>query len=104
MHQRKAVRKKLGKLKDLTVQPRTKQRYEQRLQKFFDWMTGEGLALPKKVSDMDLLVSDYLEFLWASLMRGKDHCKQHPGSAPGPRPEFEAKTAWKLAPHEGMVN
>ena len=64
--QRKAVRKNLGKLKDLTVQPRTKQRYELCLQQFFDWLTGEGLTLPKRVTDMDLLVSDYLEHLWAT--------------------------------------
>ena len=57
--QRKAVRKNLGKLKDLTVQPRTKQRYELCLQQFFDWLTGDGLTLPKRVTDADLLVSDY---------------------------------------------
>ena len=47
------------------MQPRTKQRYELCLQQFFDWLTGEGLTLPKRVTDMDLLVSDYLEHLWA---------------------------------------
>ena len=55
--QRQKVRKSLGKLKDLTVQPRTRQRYDQSLRQFLDWLTREGLSLPKK---------DYLEFLWAS--------------------------------------
>ena len=38
--QRKAVRKTLGKLKDLTVQPRTRKRYEASLEQFFAWLTG----------------------------------------------------------------
>ena len=46
--QRKAVRQKLGKLKDLTVQPRTRQRYEASLQQFFSWLEREGLSLPKR--------------------------------------------------------
>ena len=64
--QRQQVRKSLGKLKDLTVQPRTRQRYDHSLRQFLDWLTREGLSLPKKASQMDHLVSDYLEFLWAS--------------------------------------
>ena len=63
--QRKAVRKNLGRLKDLTVQPRTRQRYEASLQQFFAWLEREGLVLPTRVTQMDNLVSDYLEFLWA---------------------------------------
>ena len=64
--QRQKVRKSLGKLKDLTVQPRTRQRYAQSLHLFLDWLTREGLSLPTKASQMDHLVSDYLEFLWAT--------------------------------------
>ena len=64
--QRQQVRKSLGKLKDLTVQPRTRHRYDQSLRQFLDWLTREGLSLPTKASQMDNLVSDYLEFLWAS--------------------------------------
>ena len=64
--QRKQVRKSLGKLKDLTVQPRTRHRYDQSLRQFLEWLTREGLSLPSKASQMDNLVSDYLEFLWAS--------------------------------------
>ena len=64
--ERKKVRNKLGSLKGLTVQPRTRQRYTESLNKFFDWMAGEGLALPKQQARLDPLVSDYLEHLWAS--------------------------------------
>ena len=59
--QRQKVRKSLGKLKDLTVQPRTRHRYDQSLRQFLDWLTREGLSLPTQASQMDNLVSDYLE-------------------------------------------
>ena len=64
--QRQKVRKSLGKLKDLTVQPRTRHRYDHALRQFLDWLTREGLRLPTQASQMDNVVSDYLEFLWAS--------------------------------------
>ena len=64
--ERKKVRSKLGSLKGLTVQPRTRQRYTDCLNRFFDWMAGEGLVLPKRRAQLDTLVSDYLENLWAS--------------------------------------
>ena len=64
--QRIKVRKQLGSLKGLTVQPRTRERYQSRLDKFVDWLAGEGLTLPKRVQAMDAIVSDYLEFLWAT--------------------------------------
>ena len=63
--ERKKVRKKLGTLKSLTVQPRTKARYEDALQKFFDFLAREGLSLPKKKGALDDLVGDYLEYLWS---------------------------------------
>eukprot|EP00438_Fugacium_kawagutii_P015982 Skav227119 [mRNA] locus=scaffold199:491231:496900:+ [translate_table: standard] len=64
--QRIQVRKNLGSLKSLTVQPRTKARYEVSLQRFFRFLKGEALSLPKKREQMDALVSDYLEHLWSS--------------------------------------
>ena len=63
--ERKKVRSKLGSLKGLTVQPRTRERYTDCLNRFFDWLTGEGLVLPKRQNLLDGLVSDYLEHLWA---------------------------------------
>ena len=62
---RKKVRKTLGTLKSLTVQPVTKLRYNESLDLFFNYLKREGLSLPKKRDDMDNLVSDYLEFMWS---------------------------------------
>ena len=62
---RKKVRKQLGSLKSLTVQPVTKQRYQEGLKKFFKFLKDEDLSLPTKRDDMDNLVSDYLEHLWS---------------------------------------
>ena len=61
---RKKVRKTLGTLKSLTVQPRTKQRYQEGLKLFFTYLKNEQLELPKQRDKMDDLCSDYLEHLW----------------------------------------
>ena len=63
--ERKKVRKSLGTLKSLTVQPQTKARYKDALDKFFQFLSREGLALPKRKDDLDDLVGDYLEYLWS---------------------------------------
>ena len=91
--QRKAVRKTLGKLKDLTVQPRTRQRYEASLQQFFTWLEREGLGLvlPKRVAQMDNLVSDYLEFLWA-----EGHGKSEANNALAALQDFDPNLRRKL--------
>lgn len=62
---RKEQRKSLGTLRSLTVQPKTKARYQESLSQFFAFLRTEGLQLPTKRERMDDLVSDYLEFLWA---------------------------------------
>ena len=64
--ERVEVRKKLGTLKSLTVQPKTKARYKLALDGFFAYLSREGLSLPKKRDHMDPMVSDYLEELWAN--------------------------------------
>ena len=89
--QRKAVRKNLGKLKDLTVQPRTRQRYEASLQQFFSWLEREGLALPTRVTQMDNLVCDYLEFLWA-----EGHGKSEANNALAALQDFDPNLRRKL--------
>ena len=63
--ERKKIRKKLGSLKQLTVQPKTKERYQTGLTLFFKFLAREGLSLPEKREEMDGLVSDYLEHLWS---------------------------------------
>jgi hypothetical protein len=62
---RKKLREKLGSLKSLTVQPKTRARYASGLQQFFDYLKLEGIELPTKRDHMDPLVGDYLEHLWA---------------------------------------
>ena len=62
---RKKVRKNMGTLKSLTVQPVTQRRYTESLNQFFDYLQREGLRLPQVRDHMDSLVSDYLEFLWS---------------------------------------
>ncbi len=59
------VRKKLGPLKNLTVQPGTRSRYEKALAKFSSWLKVEGFILPHSKLHIDSLVSDYVESLWS---------------------------------------
>lgn len=63
--ERKKVRKTLGTLKSLTVQPVTKERYSKSMQSFFAYLRVERLDLPRKRDLMDDLVSDYIEHLWS---------------------------------------
>lgn len=46
--ERKAQRKNLGTLRSLTVQPDTRQQYQEGFQKFYDFLAREGLSLPTK--------------------------------------------------------
>ena len=63
--ERKKVRKSLGTLKRLTVQPKTRERYSGALGRFFNFLSREGLSLPTARDSMDSIVSDYLEWLWS---------------------------------------
>ena len=58
------VRKQLGPLKGLTVQPGTRARYDKALEKFSSWLQREGLSLPTAKIHLDAVVSDYVESLW----------------------------------------
>ena len=78
-------------MKDLTVQPRTRQRYEASLQQFFSWLEREGLALPTRVTQMDNLVCDYLEFLWA-----EGHGKSEANNALAALQDFDPNLRRKL--------
>ena len=64
--ERVEVRKKLGSLKSLTVQPKTRKRYDAALENFYAYLRREQLVLPKQREHMDPLVSDYVEELWAT--------------------------------------
>ena len=61
-----AVRKTLGPLKALTVQARTKDRYELARKGFYSFLSRNQIPLPHKRQDLDPLVSEYIEFLWVS--------------------------------------
>ena len=59
-------RQKLGTLRELTVQPTTRARYNKATDAFLAFLKTEHLELPRNKKDMDPLVCDYLEHLWAS--------------------------------------
>ena len=59
-------RQKLGTLRDLTVQPATKQRYNRAIDKFLEFLHVNNLQLPTLRDKLDPLVCDYLEHLWSS--------------------------------------
>lgn len=62
---RKKIRKTLGTLKQLTVQEKTRTRYKSSLSTFFAYLKEEHITLPTRRDEMDQLVADYLEYLWA---------------------------------------
>ena len=59
------MRKQIGTLKQLTVQPVTRPPYNQALHDFFEYLNGIKQPLPGQAKGLDLVVSDYLEHLWA---------------------------------------
>eukprot|EP00438_Fugacium_kawagutii_P018349 Skav224070 [mRNA] locus=scaffold432:52613:53713:+ [translate_table: standard] len=63
---RAKLRKEMGSLKSLTVQPVTRARYQAALRDFFSFLKNEQIALPRQAMQLDMVVSDYLEHLWAS--------------------------------------
>eukprot|EP00438_Fugacium_kawagutii_P032539 Skav202157 [mRNA] locus=scaffold970:236197:240965:- [translate_table: standard] len=62
--ERQKVRSQLGPLSKMTVQPRTRRRYDAALDKFFKYLAEHQLVLPKQRYAMDSLVSEYLEYIW----------------------------------------
>ena len=63
--ERKEIRAKLGSLKDLTIQPKTKARYDKALDKFHSYLRQRELVLPRQRALLDSLLSEYLEYLWS---------------------------------------
>ena len=90
-------RQKLGTLRQLTVQPSTRIRYEKALNRFLTFLKSEGLSLPSKRENLDPLVMEYIEHLWLSgegrglaadtLASLQDHDAKIRGHLPG---------AWRL--------
>ena len=61
---RAKVRKKLGSLKQLTVQPKTRARYEKARQRFYAFLAKEDLVLPRKREQLDTILAEYIDWLW----------------------------------------
>ena len=59
-------RRALGTLRDLTVQPATKRRYDKALDAFFVFLRTNKLTLPTSKSELDPLVCDYIEHMWST--------------------------------------
>ena len=64
--ERKKVRKEMGSLRSLTVQPATKKRYTAAVDKFLQFLNREKLTLPTSRGKLDVLTAEYLEYLWQS--------------------------------------
>ena len=64
--QRVQVRKQMGTLKSLTIQPRTRARYDKAKDRFYKFLEKNQLELPRKLSLFDPLLCEYLEHLWAT--------------------------------------
>ena len=60
------IRKNLGTLKSLTVQPQTRLRYERARQQFYQFLASNSLTVPTQKHALDLLLGEYLEHLWSS--------------------------------------
>ena len=61
---RAKVRKNLGSLKQLTVQPQTRARYTKAREKFYDFLARENLTLPRKRDQLDTILAEYIDWLW----------------------------------------
>jgi len=64
--ERQKVRKQMGTLRSLTIQPRTRARYDKAKDKFYSFLRANDLQLPREYSQLDGLLCDYLEHLWSS--------------------------------------
>ena len=88
--ERAKIRKQLGTLKDLTVQPTTKARYAQARDDFYAYLKDHGLVLPHTASQLDSVVSDYLEFLWAEGF-GRSHASNILAGLQDAQPQLRGK-------------
>ena len=63
--ERKATRAQLGPLRQLTVQPKTRERYTKAIHRFHSYLREQEITLPRQRHLLDPIVSDYLEALWS---------------------------------------
>ena len=95
--ERAIQRRKLGSLKSLTVQPVTRARYQQSREMFYEWLRAENLLLPHSPFQLDMVVSDYLEFLWAQ-GKGRTTGSNLLASLQDAQPHLKGKlkSSWRL--------
>ena len=62
--ERQRVRKNLGSLKQLTVQPSTRARYTNARKKFYKYLHHNSISIPRQREHLDSLLAEYIEFLW----------------------------------------
>eukprot|EP00438_Fugacium_kawagutii_P030551 Skav236000 [mRNA] locus=scaffold348:439265:442676:+ [translate_table: standard] len=84
-------------LRELTVQPVTKARYENALQNFYQYLTNENLVLPHRMIQFDPMVADYVEFLWAD-GQGKTVASNTLAALQDKHPQLKGKLqeSWRL--------
>lgn len=63
--ERRKIRKEKGSLKNLTLQPRTRIRYDKAKKRFYSFLSTNSLELPTQCYQLDGLLCDYLEDLWS---------------------------------------
>ena len=59
-------RQRLGPLRNLTVQPGTRKRYDRAIDDFLKFLKFNQLSLPKQREKLDGLVCEFIEHLWSS--------------------------------------
>ena len=64
--ERQQVRKQMGSLKSLTIQPRTRVRYDRAKDKFYAFLDANHLEVPRQKTAMDGILCEYLEYLWST--------------------------------------
>ena len=62
--ERRRLRREAGSLRDLTITPKTRIRYNSAVEKFFKWLTFTGRPCGSCVEEFDSLLCVYLEYLW----------------------------------------
>ena len=61
---RQEQRRRLGPLRNLSVQSKTRDRYNKALDKYKSFLKDEGRVFPRDAPGQDYLLSQYIEFLW----------------------------------------
>ena len=56
----------MGTLTELTIQPRTRARYDKAKKRFYSFLSKNSLGLPRERHLLDGILCDYLEDLWAT--------------------------------------